>query len=63
MSSLNSNNFITKSNKTKLYALFGTCNGYNSLYGKCLKALSSNIYIFVDVPLLTFLCVKNNSVG
>ena len=39
MGSLDNNNFIIKSNKTELYALFGTCNGYNSLYNKCFKFL------------------------
>ena len=39
ISSLNSDNFIIKSNKTKLHAFSGICNNYNSLYGKCLKFL------------------------
>ena len=39
MGSLDKGNFIIKFNKTKLYALSGTYNNYNSLYGKCLKFL------------------------
>ena len=39
MGSLDSNSFIIKFNKTKLYALSETYNGYNSLYGKCLEFL------------------------
>ena len=39
MGSLNSNNFIIKFNKTKLYAHSETYNNYNSLYGKCLEFL------------------------
>ena len=37
MSSLNSNSFTIKFNKTELHALSGTYNNYNSLYSKCLK--------------------------
>ena len=36
MGSLNNNSFIIKFNKTKLYALSGTYNSYNSLYSKYL---------------------------
>ena len=39
INSLEGNNFIIKFNKTELYALFGTCNSYNSPYSKCLKFL------------------------
>ena len=39
ISSLDSNNFIIKFNKTKLYAFSGTYNNYNSLYSKCLEFL------------------------
>ena len=34
MGFLENNNFITKFNKTELYALSGTYNGYNSPYGR-----------------------------
>ena len=37
--SLDNNNFIIKFNKTKLHAFSGTCNNYNSLYGKYLEFL------------------------
>ena len=37
--SLDSNSFITKSNKTELYTYSGTYNNYNSLYGKYLEFL------------------------
>ena len=40
MGFLDNNNFITKFNKTKLYALSGTYNSYNFLYSKCLKFLA-----------------------
>ena len=39
MRSLNNNNFIIKFNKTELYALSETYNGYNSLYSKYLEFL------------------------
>ena len=39
MSSLDSNNFIIKFNKTELHAYFKTYNNYNSLYSKCLEFL------------------------
>ena len=39
MGSLDGDNFIIKSNETKLYARFRTYNGYNSLYNKCLEFL------------------------
>ena len=37
MGFLDNDNFIIKSNKTELYTLSGTYNGYNSLYCKCLE--------------------------
>ena len=36
---LDKDNFIIKFNKTELYALFGTYNGYNSLYSRYLEFL------------------------
>ena len=36
---LNSDKFTIKSNNTELYALSGTCNNYNFLYGRCLEFL------------------------
>ena len=39
MSSLDSDNFIIKFNKTKFYARSGTYNNYNSLYSKYLEFL------------------------
>ena len=39
MDSVNGDNFTIKSKETELYALSGTYNGCNSLYGKCLEFL------------------------
>ena len=60
---LNNSNFITKSNKIKLYALSGTCNSYNFYMVSVLSSLSFNIYISVGTPLLAFLYVKSSSVS
>ena len=35
MGSLDSGNFITKSNEIKLHAVSGTYNSYSSLYKRC----------------------------
>ena len=37
--SLDSGNFTIKFNNTELYTLSGTCNGYSSLYRRCLSFL------------------------
>ena len=39
ISSLDSNSFTIKFNKTELYTLSRAYNGYNFLYSKCLKFL------------------------
>ena len=39
MSFLDGDNFIIKFSEIELYACFGTCSGYNSLYSKCLEFL------------------------
>ena len=63
MGFLDSGSFITKFNKTKLYALSGTYNNYNSPYDKYLGFLSFNIYTSIDIPLLTSSYVESSSIN